>query len=148
MPFKKIEVLLVEDNPGDVDLVKEAVVDWQDKINMSTVRDGEEALSFLSKQEPFSKAVRPDLIILDLNLPRKDGREFLQEIKSTDIFKAIPVIVLTTSDAERDIHDAYCSGASCFISKPIGMDKFSLAMQALANFWFLVVKLPPHERSG
>ncbi|EDX75510.1 MAG: response regulator [Coleofasciculus sp. D1-CHI-01] len=140
---KAIEILLVEDDPGDIDLIEEALEDAKLQINLNSVRDGVEALAYLRQEGKYTQAISPDLILLDLNLPRRDGREVLQDIKGDNYFKRIPVVVLTTSDAEDDILKSYNLGANCYVSKPLGMQDFIKIVESIENFWFTVVKLPP-----
>ncbi|WP_446416754.1 response regulator [Coleofasciculus sp.] len=140
---KAIEILLVEDDPGDIDLIEEALEDAKLQINLNSVRDGVEALAYLRREGKYTQAISPDLILLDLNLPRRDGREVLQDIKGDNYFKRIPVVVLTTSDAEEDILKSYNLGANCYVSKPLGMQDFIKIVESIENFWFTVVKLPP-----
>lgn len=140
---KAIEILLVEDDPGDIDLIEEALEDAKLQINLNSVRDGVEALAYLRQEGKYTQAISPDLILLDLNLPRRDGREVLQDIKGDNYFKRIPVVVLTTSDAEDDILKSYSLGANCYVSKPLGMQDFIKIVESIENFWFTVVKLPP-----
>ncbi len=137
-----IEILLVEDNPGDAQLTQIAVEDSKMSIKLNVVEDGVEAMTFLRKQGKYAKAPCPDLILLDLNLPRKDGREVLAEIKHDDILKRIPVVVLTTSQAEEDILKAYDLCANCYITKPVDYDQFVKIVQSIEHFWFTIVKLP------
>ncbi|MBD2727753.1 response regulator [Nostoc sp. FACHB-892] len=138
-----IEVLLVEDNPGDAQLTRIALEDSKISINLNVVEDGVEAMAFLRKQEKYVKAVHPDIVLLDLNLPRKDGREVLAEIKADENLRRIPVVVLTTSQAEEDILKAYNLCANCYITKPVDFDQFVKIVQSIENFWFAIVKLPP-----
>ncbi|MEH2164537.1 MAG: response regulator [Nostoc sp.] len=138
-----IEVLLVEDNPGDAQLTRIALEDSKISIHLNVVEDGVEAMAFLRKQEKYVKVVHPDIILLDLNLPRKDGREVLAEIKADEKLKRIPVVVLTTSQAEEDILKAYNLSANCYITKPVDFDQFVKIVQSIENFWFAIVKLPP-----
>jgi two-component system, chemotaxis family, response regulator Rcp1 len=139
---RPIEILLVEDNPGDVRLTMEALKEGRVTNHLQIAMDGEEAMDILRRQGKYSDAVRPDLILLDLNLPKKDGREVLVEIKSDDLFKTIPVVVLTMSKAEEDILRTYLHHANCYITKPIDMDQFLGVMKQIENFWLTVVKLP------
>lgn len=139
---KPIEILLVEDNPGDVRLTTEAFKDGKVHNNLSVVGDGVEALAFLRKEGKYVKAVRPDLVLLDLNLPLKDGRQVLEEIKADPNLRRIPVVILTTSQAEEDILKAYSFNANCYINKPIGFDEFMHVVQSIENFWLTIVKLP------
>ncbi|MEH1970030.1 MULTISPECIES: response regulator [unclassified Nostoc] len=138
-----IEVLLVEDNPGDAQLTRIALEDSKISIHLNVVEDGVEAMAFLRKQEKYVKAAHPDIVLLDLNLPRKDGREVLAEIKGDENLKRIPVVILTTSQAEEDILKAYNLCANCYITKPVDFDQFVKIVQSIENFWFAIVKLPP-----
>ena len=138
-----IEVLLVEDNPGDAELTRIALEDSKISVNLNVVEDGVEAMAFLRKQDKYSNVPHPDIVLLDLNLPRKDGREVLAEIKTDDNLKRIPVVVLTTSQAEEDIIKAYNLSANCYITKPVDFDQFVRIVQSIENFWFAIVKLPP-----
>lgn len=138
-----IEVLLVEDNPGDVLLTKIALEDSKIRVNLNVVEDGVEAMAFLRKQGKYINMPHPDIILLDFNLPKKDGREVLAEVKTDENLKRIPVVVLTTSQAEEDILKAYNLAANCYISKPVDFDQFVKIVQSIENFWFTVVKLPP-----
>ncbi|HLP91826.1 MAG TPA: response regulator [Nostocaceae cyanobacterium] len=138
-----IEVLLVEDNPGDAELTRIALEDSKIAVNLSVVEDGVEALAFLRKQDQYVNVPHPDIVLLDLNLPKKDGREVLAEIKADDNLKRIPVVVLTTSQAEEDIIEAYSLAANCYITKPVEFDQFVKIVQSIENFWFAIVKLPP-----
>ncbi|AVH70253.1 response regulator [Nostoc sp. 'Lobaria pulmonaria (5183) cyanobiont'] len=138
-----IEVLLVEDNPGDAQLTRIALEDSKISIHLNVVEDGVEAMAFLRKQEKYVKAAHPDIVLLDFNLPRKDGREVLAEIKADENLKRIPVVVLTTSQAQEDILKAYNLSANCYITKPVDFDQFVKIVQSIENFWFAIVKLPP-----
>ena len=142
---RKIEILLVEDNPGDVRLTVEALKDGRVNNALNVVGDGVEALDFLHKRGQYQGVRRPDLILLDLNLPRKDGREVLTEIKNDARLRCIPVVVLTTSQAEEDILKMYNLNANCYISKPIDFDQFFKVIQLIEDFWLTIVKLPPEE---
>jgi CheY-like chemotaxis protein len=137
------EILLVEDNPGDVRLTRETWKESKLLNHVSVVADGIEALAFLRREGKYADAVHPDLILLDLNLPRKDGREVLAEIKADEQLKRIPVVVLTTSNAEQDILKTYELHANCYITKPVDLEQFGAVVKALAEFWFTIVKLPP-----
>jgi len=137
-----IEILLVEDNAGDARLAQEALRDARVRNNLSWVPDGVEALAYLRREGRYDKAARPDLILLDLNLPRKDGREVLSEIKAEDRLKRIPVVILTTSQSEDDIHKAYQLNANCYISKPVDLDQFMKVVKTIEDFWLTIVKLP------
>ncbi len=140
--LRPIEILMVEDNPGDVRLTREALGENKLLNNLRVVEDGVEALSFLRREGAYSSAPRPDIIILDLNLPRKDGREVLAEIKSDDQLKCIPVVILTTSQAEGDIYMAYNLNANCYITKPVDLDQFMNVVKSIEGFWLNIVKLP------
>jgi len=137
-----IEVLLVEDSPGDVRLTREAFKDAKVHINLHVAMDGAEAMAFLNREGRHANSPRPDLILLDLNLPKKDGREVLAEIKENPTLKSIPVVVLTTSASEEDILRSYLLHANCYITKPVGLDGFLKIVQSIDNFWLSVVKLP------
>jgi len=141
---KPVEILLVEDNPGDARLTLEALKNSKLKNNLNVVHDGEEALEYLRKQGDFAHAKRPDLILLDLNLPKKDGREVLVEIKNDPEFKSIPVAVLTSSDDQEDVIKAYESHANCYIKKPVNLNEFMKVVEQVENFWFQIVILPPN----
>jgi chemotaxis family two-component system response regulator Rcp1 len=137
-----MEILLVEDNPGDARLAWEAIREAKVANNLRWVSDGVEALAYLRREGKFADAQRPDLILLDLNLPRKDGREVLAEIKNDEFFRRIPVVVLTTSQAEEDIIKAYHLNANCYISKPVDLEQFMRVVSAIESFWLTIVKLP------
>jgi len=138
-----IEILLVEDSPGDVRLTREALKDAKITNTLHVIEDGVLALDFLYRRSPFESAPRPDLILLDLNLPRKNGREVLAEIKSSDFLKSIPVVILTTSSAEEDILRAYNLHANCYITKPVDFNQFTTAVRTIKDFWLTIVTLPP-----
>ncbi|AHG92591.1 response regulator receiver (plasmid) [Gemmatirosa kalamazoonensis] len=138
-----IEILLVEDNPGDVELTREALHESKLHIDLHVVDDGDEALAFLRHEGAYREAPRPDLILLDLNLPRTDGRAVLREVKSDPALRPIPVVVLTSSGADRDIAQAYALHANCFVTKPIGLDQFLTIVRSIEQFWLTIVKLPP-----
>ena len=140
---RPVEILLVEDNPGDVRLTQETLKEFTVLNHLSVVGDGVEAMAFLRRERNFARALRPDLILLDLNLPKKDGREVLKEIKADQELKRIPVVVLTTSSAEQDILKMYDLHANCFITKPVDLDQFSEVVRSIEDFWFTTVKLPP-----
>lgn len=142
MLVRPIEILLVEDSPSDADLTEEALSDGKVLNNLHWVEDGVEALAFLRRQGKHANAPRPDLILLDLNLPKKDGREVLAEIKADPNLKRIPAIVLTTSAAERDILKTYELNANCYVTKPIDLDQFISAVKLIEQFWLALVKLP------
>ena len=139
---KEIEILLVEDSPGDIRLTMEAMKDGKIHNHLSVVNDGEEALAYLRRQGQYAKVPRPDLILLDLNLPKKDGREVLREIKQEEDLKRIPVVVLTISTAEKDILKSYDLHANCYVNKPVDFDQFTHVVKSIEDFWFSVVKLP------
>ena len=140
-----IQVLLVEDNPGDVRLTKEALKEGKLLNQLTVVGDGVEALSFLRKQGIYADAPQPELILLDLNLPKKDGREVLAEIKADPNLRRIPVVVLTTSSSEEDILKIYDLHANCYITKPVDLEQFMGVVKSIEDFWVSVVKLPSHE---
>ena len=140
---RPVEILLVEDNPGDVDLTRETLQDSKLLNHMSVVNNGVEAMAYLRRAGKYVDATRPDLILLDLNLPKKDGREVLAEIKVDERLKRIPVVVLTSSSAEQDILETYDLHANCYITKPVNLDQFSAVVRAIEEFWFTIVKLPP-----
>jgi chemotaxis family two-component system response regulator Rcp1 len=142
-----IEVLLVEDSPGDVRLTREAFKDAKVYINLRVASDGAEAMQFLNRAGEHANAPRPDLILLDLNLPKKDGREVLEEIKESPTLKSIPVVVLTTSASDADILRSYRLHANCYITKPVGLDGFLEVVRSIDRFWLTVVKLPSEARS-
>jgi chemotaxis family two-component system response regulator Rcp1 len=139
---KSIEILLIEDNPGDVRLTKEVLKEGKVRNNLQVVGDGVEAMAFLRRENSYAKASRPDLILLDLNLPKKDGREVLQEIKADHQLKRIPVVVLTTSDADEDILKSYDLCANCYITKPVDLDQFIRVIRSIEAFWLTIVTLP------
>ncbi|MDX2161132.1 MAG: response regulator [bacterium] len=139
---ESVDILLVEDNPGDVRLTREALKDMKMRNNLFIAQDGVEALAFLRREGHFSDVPRPDIILLDLNLPRKDGRQVLAEIKDDEILRRIPVVILTTSDDERDILASYNLHANCYITKPVDMRQFMEIVKNIENFWFSIVKLP------
>ena len=141
---KAIDILLVEDNPGDADLAQEALELSKMKNNLYVVEDGIEAMEFLQRTGKHTDAPRPDLIILDLNLPRMDGREVLSEIKKDDCLKRIPVVILTTSKADEDVLRSYNLHANCYITKPIAFDQFMRVVQSIQDFWLSIVVLPPN----
>lgn len=139
---RAVEVLLVEDNPGDVRLTQEAFKEGRVLVNLTVASDGVEAMDVLAKRGPHANRTRPDLILLDLNLPRKNGREVLVEIKADADLKRIPVIVMTTSKAEQDIHKAYNLNANCYITKPVDLDQFLNVVRSIEDFWLTIVTLP------
>jgi CheY-like chemotaxis protein len=146
--YEPIEILLVEDNPGDVRLTQEVLNDGKVRNNMSVVKDGMDAVSFLQQTGEYADAPRPDIVLLDLNLPKKDGREVLAEIKADSDLKNIPVVVLTTSGAEQDIVKAYDLHANCYITKPVDLDQFIRVIRSIEDFWLTIVKLPRGEYGG
>jgi two-component system, chemotaxis family, response regulator Rcp1 len=137
-----VEILLVEDNPGDVRLTKEALREGKVYNNLHWAKDGVEALEFLRREGKHGKAPRPDIILLDLNLPKKDGREVLEEIKADDRLKRIPVVILTTSQAEEDVLRTYQLHANCYVTKPVDLEQFIKVVKSIDNFWLTVVTLP------
>jgi two-component system, chemotaxis family, response regulator Rcp1 len=139
---RPVEILLVEDNPGDVRLTREALKKGHLWSRLAVVQDGMEALDYLRRLAPFQNATTPDLILLDLNLPKKDGREVLAEIKADEALRLIPVVVLTTSRAEEDILRSYKLHANCYVTKPVDFARFASVVQSIEDFWFTVVKLP------
>jgi chemotaxis family two-component system response regulator Rcp1 len=143
---RPIEIMLVEDNPADVRLTRETLKEGKVRNNLHLASDGVEALAWLRREGKYAHAVRPDMILLDLNLPKKDGRAVLAEIKSDPDLARIPVIVLTISQSEQDILEAYERRANCFISKPINLDEFIKVIRSIEDFWLTIVKLP--ERNG
>jgi chemotaxis family two-component system response regulator Rcp1 len=142
-----IEVLLVEDSAGDVRLTREAFKDAKVHINLNVASDGVEAMAFLGREGKHASAPRPDLILLDLNLPKKDGRQVLSELKESPALKSIPVVILTTSASEADIHGSYQHHANCYITKPVDLEGFLKVVKSIDSFWLSVVKLPRETRS-
>lgn len=145
---KPIEILLVEDNPGDVRLTIEALKEAKVINHLTVVKDGMEALAFLRRQGSYTAAPRPHLIVLDLNLPRKDGREVLADIKADDSLKRIPVVVLTTSQDEQDVLKSYNLHANCYITKPVDLDQFVRVVRSIEDFWLGIVVLPVSHQPG
>jgi chemotaxis family two-component system response regulator Rcp1 len=143
MLLKPITILLAEDNPGDARLTMEAFKEGKIYCDIHIAEDGEKAISFLQQKDEYKDAPRPDLILLDLNMPKKNGREVLKEIKQDPDLCRIPVIILTTSRAEEDILETYDLHANCYISKPVGLDEFVNVAQGIENFWLTIVRLPP-----
>jgi chemotaxis family two-component system response regulator Rcp1 len=143
-----IHILLIEDNPGDVRLAIETFKDAKIHNQVNVVPDGVEAMAYLRKQGKYANAIRPDVILLDLNMPRKDGREVLKEVKEDPDLRRIPVVILTMSQAEQDILKSYDLHANCYISKPVDLTQFNKVVQSIENFWFMIVKLPPKESNG
>lgn len=143
--FRPIEILMVEDNPGDVRLTQEALKGGKIWNEINVVCDGVAALDYLLRVPPYENAVRPDLVLLDLNLPRKDGREVLAAIKANPSLMTIPVVILTTSQAEEDVVRAYNLHANCYVTKPVDFEQFTRIVQAIEQFWLSVVSLPPRQ---
>jgi chemotaxis family two-component system response regulator Rcp1 len=141
--IRPIEILMVEDNPGDVRLTREALKGGKIWNEINVVSDGVAALDYLRRAAPYEAATRPDLVLLDLNLPRKDGREVLAAMKADDSLKTIPVVILTTSQAEEDVVRAYKLHANCYVTKPVDFEQFTRIVQAIEQFWLSVVTLPP-----
>jgi CheY-like chemotaxis protein len=139
---KPIEILLVEDNPADVRLTQEALREGKVRNNLHVARDGVEAVEFLKRRGKYAGAPRPDLVLLDLNLPKKDGREVLAEVKDDAELKTIPIVVLTTSSAELDILRSYSLHANCYITKPVDLEQFVQVVKSIDDFWLTVVRLP------
>lgn len=147
LPPRPIDILLVEDNAADVRLTQEVLMDSKIHNNLLVANDGAEALQCLRQQGKFKGSPRPDLILLDLNLPVKDGREVLAQIKSDPELKTIPVVILTTSKAEEDIVRTYNLHANCYINKPVDLEQFVTVVNYIEDFWLAIVKLPPHPRT-
>ena len=141
-PRRAIEILLVEDNPGDARLTREAFADAIVSNNLSVVGDGEQAMAFLRRQGGYADAPRPDLILLDLNLPRKSGREVLEDVKNDPALLSIPIVVMTTSEAEGDILNSYYHHANAYVTKPVDLDRFIDVVSKIEGFWLTVAKLP------
>jgi CheY-like chemotaxis protein len=139
---RPVEILLVEDNPGDVRLTQEALIDAKVRNNLHVAADGVEAMAFLRREGEHDKAPRPDLILLDLNLPEKNGLEVLAEIKADEKLRSIPVVVLTTSQAEKDVLKAYNLNANCYVTKPLDLDQFVEVVKSIKSFWLSIVQLP------
>ena len=140
-----IDILIIEDNEGDARLIKEVLSDGKIANLLHNVKDGVQAMAFLRKEGSYVNVVMPDLIILDLNLPKKDGREVLSEIKDDPELKKIPVVIMTTSQAEEDILKSYNLHANCYITKPIDLNQFIKVVKSIEDFWFTIVKLPPNN---
>ena len=145
---EQIEILLVEDNPGDVRLTREALKEGKVANRINVAADGIEAMAFLHREGKYENAPKPDLILLDLNLPRKNGREVLAEIKMDPDLKSIPVVILTSSQAEKDIVATYNLHANCYVTKPVDFDQFIDVVRSIEDFWFKLVKLPPRRESN
>ena len=142
---RPIEILLVDDDPGDVDLMQEVLEMAKVRLSLNVVENGVQAMEFLLKKANYSDVPRPDLILLDLNMPKKDGWETLDEIKAHEDLRSIPVVILTSSSSDRDIAKTYNSGASCYITKPVGLQQFQTVVEAIESFWFTVVRFPPKD---
>ena len=143
MNVRPVEILLIEDNPGDVRLTEEALGEGKVCNNLTLARDGVEAMAILRREGDYADAERPDLILLDLNLPKKDGRQVLIEIKEDPDLRRIPVVILTSSKAEEDVVRAYDLNANCYITKPVDLDQFLFVVKSIEDFWLSVVMLPP-----
>ena len=144
----EIEILLVEDNPGDVRLTQEALREARVKNNLSVMTDGAEALDYLRRRGRYADSTRPDLILLDLNLPKVGGREVLRELKQDPDLKVIPVVVLTSSDADFEVDQAYKAGANSYITKPVAFDNFLKVIRSIEDFWLSIVRFPPRDGRG
>lgn len=140
-----VDILLVEDNPGDVRLTQEALKEAKIRNHLYVVGDGVDAMAFLRREGSYRNAVRPQLVLLDLNLPRMNGREVLAQIKQDEVLRRIPVVILTSSQAEADVLSAYDLHANCYITKPVDLAQFLTVVQAIENFWVTIVTLPPRE---
>ena len=145
---RPVEILLVEDNPGDIVLTRDALQESKITNNLSVVEDGVEAMAYLRAEDPYSGRARPDLVLLDLNLPRKSGHEVLAEMKADEDLRVIPVVVLSVSTSELDVLGAYRHYANCFIGKPVGLAQFEEIVQQIESFWFTIVTLPPEIGEG
>jgi len=145
MVLESAVILLVEDDPADIELTQYTIKKSKVLVDLHAVGDGVEALAFLRQEGKFGNAPRPDLILLDLNMPRMDGRTFLTEMRMDDNLKAIPVVILTTSQAEEDVVKSYRLGANCYITKPVGLDEFTKVVSAIQDFWFTIVRLPDNN---
>ncbi len=139
---RPVEILLVEDSPGDVQLTIEALRDAEVHNHLHVTTDGEEALRFLRREPPYADAPRPDLVLLDLNLPKKSGREVLAEVKADPVLRRIPVVVLSTSESREDVLAAYDLSANCYVTKPVDLDQFLDVIRAIDSFWLVLAKLP------
>lgn len=142
MTRRAVDLLLVEDDPGDVELLREALKDSKVPVHLHVVQDGAEALRYLQKEGAYADALRPDLVLLDLNLPIKDGHEVLRQLKQDDRLRIIPVVILSTSDEEKDIVRSYGSGVNCYVTKPGSLDQLMRVMRSIECFWFTTVRLP------
>jgi two-component system, chemotaxis family, response regulator Rcp1 len=141
--IEPIRILLVDDDPADVRLTQEALKEHKVYCQTTVASDGIEAMAYLRRQGPYTDAARPDIILLDLNMPRKDGREVLEEVKTDPDLKRIPVVVMTTSNADQDVVQSYNLGANCYIVKPVDLEQLTTIVKSIEDFWFTVVKLPP-----
>lgn len=139
---RPLNVLLVEDNPGDADLTRDTLESGKVLLKLAVVTDGAQAIAYLKQEAPFESAVEPDLVLLDLNLPKVGGREVLAAVKQDPRLHQIPIVVLTSSDAEQDIAKSYAAGANCYVTKPVGLEAFQSIVRSVQDFWFTVVKLP------
>ncbi len=140
---RRLEVLLVEDDPADAELTRRTLEKGKLDVQIQTVTDGVKAMAYLRRETPYFDATRPDLVLLDLNMPRKDGREVLNEVKADPDLKAIPIVVVTTSSADEDIVKTYGLGCNCYVTKPIGLEQFSQMVRSIEDFWLGLVKFPP-----
>lgn len=142
MGITSYDILLIEDDPGDVELMREALQDTKLVLNLHVTGDGVEAMAYLRREGVYADAPVPDLILLDLNLPKKDGRQVLKELKSDGKLKMLPVVVVTTSKAEEDVAISYVLGANCYVNKPVGLSQFMSVIQGISEFWLTIVRLP------
>ena len=142
MGLRSLNILLIEDDPGDVELIREALQDSKLLLNLHVTGDGVEAMAYLRREGVYANAPVPDLILLDLNLPKKDGSQVLKEVKSDDKLKMLPIVVVTTSKAEEDIVRSYTLGANCCVTKPVGLDEFMRLVHGISDFWLTIVRLP------
>lgn len=140
--MRPVYVLLVEDNPGDADLTCETFETSRLSLDVAVVADGEQALAYLRREPPYTEAPRPDIVLLDLNVPKINGRQVLAEMRAEEQLRHMPVVVLTSSDAERDIVESYRLGANCYVTKPVDLNAFQAIVRSVEGFWFKVVKLP------
>lgn len=147
-PTRPIEILLVEDNAGDVRLTQEAFREGKLSNRLTVVGDGVEALAYLRRAGTYAASVRPDIVLLDLNLPKKDGRDVLAEVKGDEQLRRIPIVILTTSTSEQDILKAYDLRANCYITKPVDLEQFLTVVKSIEEFWLSIVTLPPHDEHG